>query len=221
MSQRALRVLLVLSAFRPMAFAAWNQVRATASPVTIAALVATLANHVVRVLLVGSKEQMVRPDAERCIAPMADQQVWIVDGTVGQFVSRTMGVGCRALVPELGVSVGTNGASPQPTAVRFRDVLPQALGWIGERGRVGAWARTVGADLCNGVRELDAALRARLCDGFRPNPDAGLVIAVGAAKRRHFAGASQFHLAADRANAFDLRRVVLPMSSVAFLEWHH
>lgn len=179
-----------------------------------------LLNHVFGIVSTGSKEQMVRADAQRIVAVVTDLHCVVSNWSVAQFVRYARGVLSRSVNPEFTVAVRSNTAAPRPASICLFDALPEAARRIDALGCVGAGARAVRANLRYVVGHSLPALGARLRNFLRSNACARTVVAVRAAVRRDLAWSSQFHLAADGAHAFNARCVVLAEPLVALREWH-
>lgn len=92
--------------------------------------IATLSDSVTNIVQLRSEEQMLGVDASGIIAAMADDGVlWNrAEGVdVGEAVSVPPYSSSPILIHERAVPSGLLGAEPQPTAVRFLDLLPETL----------------------------------------------------------------------------------------------
>ena len=178
-----------------------------------------LPHHVVGVLLMRSKEQMIWVAARRIVTSVADKaRVVLGDWTVRQFVSNPVSMRGAAPQPEFAVAITAYIADPRPATICLVDARPEASRRIGSLIVIAAFLRAVLPDLRDAVRHQCAATLARLCNAARPNANAAIAVATMRAEAAHFARpALELHSAGDT-RALHLRRVVLAEALVAFLE---
>lgn len=134
---------------------------------------ASLLGHVFRVVSAGAKEQVVRPDARRVIAPVENAKTFR-DVSVGELPRHSMSTNDAAsLTPATKAPVSFTGFAPgpKPAAVSFVDVLPEPFrrGSFSSFCLAGHTAATCVASADEGGRheELGAAVFADALDRTR------------------------------------------------------
>jgi hypothetical protein len=93
----------------------------------------SLGHLVERVVQVRAQEQMVRPNAGRIVAVMADDQT-LGDRTHRQHIRESMGVPLAALVLSNPISAVVNRAKPKPAALARLNLSPEVFRLVASHG---------------------------------------------------------------------------------------
>ncbi len=114
---------------RPMLFAALDSLGVSMRAISITRSLSTLRHHICSVISLCSKKQMLRPNAGRVIAMVADPQS-LGDGVVVKFPREAVGVVREASL--LDHAIATTGASccPNPTVGSLLNVRPEVTNMV-------------------------------------------------------------------------------------------
>ena len=91
--------------------------------------VSALADHVMDVIYVSSKKEMIGPDARRHVAMMANEQPF-GDRAEVDFPGETMGALSLTFYAEKAITKGCGCACPEPTRISLLDKFPESLFWF-------------------------------------------------------------------------------------------